>query len=91
MILSIGPSTGMAENMSKPKSPLLEAACRTGDELSSWKMYKGMGSRYELVSHQEFRHALMALSDVLTELQKEATGADAEHFTQFMHTITAGN
>ncbi len=33
----------------------------------------------------------MALSDVLTELQKEATGADAEHFTQFMHTSTAGN
>ena len=89
MLLNIDPATGSVDKLCDKKSPMKSVIMRMLDEFESWEEYTGMGARYAGVSHQEFQHALMALSDLISHVQQVAGGEDATAFMQFMQSMQA--
>lgn len=93
MLLHIDEKTGEARKVGGEKShPMLAVCDRLKEELGGWLDYRklaGKEERYGKVATQEFTHALMALSDLLTDMQGQLNEAEMAEFKSFCATCMA--
>lgn len=93
MLINIDPSTGTVTRLDgQEESGLLKTCDRLKEELCGWLDYRklaGKEERYGKVATQEFTHALMALSDLLTDMQGQLNEAEMAEFKSFCATCMA--
>lgn len=93
MLINIDPSTGTVTRLDgQEENGLLKTCDRLKEELDGWLDYRklaGKEERYGKVATQEFTHALMALSDLLTDMQGQLNEAEMAEFKSFCATCMA--
>lgn len=88
MLIYVNPTTGALSRIDeKEKDRTLEICERLDEELRDWlkyhKMAEGGDGRYNVISAQEFQHALVALSDLLDSMKGRLTPEELEQFQKF--------
>lgn len=88
MLINVNPTTGEVTRIDgQEQDSALKICDRLKEELEGWLSYHTMSKngdqRYEAISAQEFQHALVALSDLLNDLQGRLTPGEMEQFLKF--------
>lgn len=88
MLIHVNPTTGECSQISKHETNKTLKICdRLREELEGWldyhKMARDGDNRYNVISAQEFQHALVALSDLLDDIKGQLTPDELEQFHKF--------
>lgn len=88
MLINVNPTTGeVARIDEKEQDKALKICDRLKEELEGWldyhKMAQAGDNRYNVISAQEFQHALVALSDLMENVKVRLTPEELEQFNKF--------
>lgn len=88
MLINVNPTTGEVTRVDgQEQDKALKICDRLKEELEGWldyhKMAQAGDNRYNVISSQEFQHALVAMSDLLDNLKGRLTSEELEQFHKF--------
>lgn len=88
MLINVNPTTGEVTRVDgQEQDKALKICDRLKEELEGWldyhKMAQAGDNRYNVISAQEFQHALVAMSDLLDNIRGRLTPEELEQFHKF--------
>lgn len=88
MLINVNTASGEVSRIDEhDQDKILKTCDRLKEEFEGWLDYhhmaKGGDNRYNVISAQEFQHALVAMSDLLEELKGRLTAEEMEQFQKF--------